>query len=79
MPDSQRGSTFEFWRTYVRDHLDLSGLVPERQVEIVDEIAQLFGDAERDFLAQGHGSEASRRLAKAHVATWEELRADCDA
>ena len=78
MREGVESSPLGSWRAYVREHLDLAGLVPERQVEIVDEIAQLFSDAERDFLAQGRAPDAARQLAKAHVATWEELRADLE-
>ena len=78
MSDPGAGSQRQDWRSYVREHLDLSGLVPERHAEIVDEIAQLLSDAQQDFLAQGHDPAESRRRAMAHVATWEELRADLE-
>lgn len=78
MSDRVRGTQLEDWRPYVRNHLDLSGLLPERQVEIVDEIAQLFSDAEQDLLEQGCEAEEARRLAKTHVATWDGLRAELE-
>ncbi len=41
------------WSSFVREHLRLSGVRPEREAEIVEDLARQLDDAYREALATG--------------------------
>lgn len=55
------------WRTAIRLRLVESGLRPEREADVVDEIAQHLDDRYRELLAAGHAEVDARSLAFAEL------------
>jgi predicted permease len=61
------------WPLYVRQHLRLTGFPPEREAEIVEELAQQLEDAYSEALRLG-GSEANAiEIARRHISDWRAL------
>jgi putative ABC transport system permease protein len=63
-----------YWSAYVRNNLRLSGFRPERESEIVEEIAQQLDEAYREALRAGGSEHEARAAAEGHVADWAALR-----
>ncbi len=64
MPDWQRG---------IRENLDLRGLEPTRQSEIVEDLAQQLDDAYRDGLARGMSDDQAASFAWSQCPDWPGL------
>jgi len=64
------------WERYVREHLTLSGLRPERERRIIRELAASLEDIYRDALRNGTTAEEAERAAFSHIEDWERLSAD---
>src|SRR5580704_9548213 len=62
------------WSAYVREHLQLRGFRPERESEIVEEIAQQLDEAYQEALRAGGSEQEARAAAERHVADWAVLR-----
>src|SRR5579859_150025 len=62
------------WSDYVRKNLRLSGFRPERESEIVEEIAQQLDEAYHEALRAGYGETAACAAAERHIADWTSLR-----
>ncbi len=61
------------WPGYVRERLRLQDVRPEREVEIVAEIARQLEDAYEEALRQGLGEKEAEAAAAAHIQDWREL------
>jgi len=61
------------WKLYVRQNLSLRNFRPEREVEIVDDLAQQLEDAYRDALSRGLSAAEAEAFACEHIADWEAL------
>jgi predicted permease len=61
------------WKAYVRQNLDLRNLRPEREAEIVDDLAQQLEDAFRDGLNSGLTEIQADTFAREHIPDWQEL------
>ena len=64
------------WERYVREHLHLRGLRPERERRIVRELAANLEDVYQDALREGMTDEDAQRAAAEHIRDWERLAAD---
>ncbi len=64
------------WHAYVRAHLSVDDLTPEREARIVREIATQLEDFCRDAAATGASDAAADAYARAQVADWTRLSAD---
>ncbi|HEX8766655.1 MAG TPA: ABC transporter permease, partial [Candidatus Acidoferrum sp.] len=62
------------WSAYVRENLRLSGFRPERESEIVEEIAQQLDEAYSEALGSGRTEVEARAAAESHIADWTALR-----
>ncbi len=62
------------WSAYVRENLQLRGCRPERESEIVEEIAQQLDEAYQEALRAGGSQQEARAAAEGHVANWAVLR-----
>lgn len=62
------------WSAYVRENLQLRGFRPERESEIVEEIAQQLDEAYHEALRAGGSEQGARAAAEGHVADWAVLR-----
>jgi predicted permease len=62
------------WSAYVRENLQLRGFRPERETEIVEEIAQQLDEAYQEALRAGGSEQEARAAAEEHVADWAVLR-----
>ena len=62
------------WSAYVRENLQLRGFRPERETEIVEEIAQQLDEAYQEALRAGVSEQEARAAAEEHVADWAVLR-----
>ncbi|MBV9437230.1 MAG: ABC transporter permease [Acidobacteria bacterium] len=58
------------WKAYVRRNLRLVNLRPEREGEIVEDLAQQFEDAYRDALLRGLSEEHAELAARQHICDW---------
>jgi len=57
----------------IHEHLPALGLRPEREIEIVEELAQQMESAYQDALASGSTTEQAEQRAMAQVGNWDEL------
>jgi putative ABC transport system permease protein len=67
------------WSSFVREHLRLSGVRPEREAEIVEDLLRQLDDAYREALASGATEMAARAAAERHVSDWAVLRKEISA
>ena len=58
---------------YVRQHLRLSGFRPEREAEIIEEVARQLEDAYSEALAMGASEVQADEIARRHVDDWQAL------
>jgi MacB-like periplasmic core domain len=61
------------WREYVRRHLRLDGFRPEREAEIVEEVARQMEDAYAEALREGENEARAAEIARRHISDWEAL------
>ena len=61
------------WTAYVRSHLLLRGLRPDRETAIVEDLARQLEDAYRDALAAGMSEADALTCTTRHVSDWEGL------
>jgi predicted permease len=61
------------WAKFVRQNLRLSQLRPEREAEIVEDIAEQLDEAYAEALQRGLSSQEAEAVAKQHVVDWEAL------
>ena len=72
MPNAP-SSTPSQWSSFVREHLRLRGVRPEREAEIVEDLARQLDDAYREALATGASEVDARAAARRHIADWMKL------
>ncbi len=61
------------WTKYVRANLRLAALRPEREAEIVEDLARQLDDAYREALGSGLTEAEARARAEQHIGDWEAL------
>src|SRR5262245_58343948 len=61
------------WREYIRENLPLRGLRPDREAEIVEDLAQQLEDAYRDAVAGGMAEADALETARQHIPDWAAL------
>ena len=64
------------WKQYVRDNLPPLALGPERELEMVDEMAQHLEAVYDDALANGASEQDALNHAKAHIKDWQLLESE---
>ena len=61
------------WFDHVRRNLRLRGFRPEREAEIVEEVARQLEDAYAEAQRLGSSREQAREAAEGHIADWNAL------
>ncbi len=61
------------WAAFVRQRLQLHGVRPEREAEIVEDLARQLDDAYREALAAGATESEARDVATRHFSDWRAL------
>jgi predicted permease len=61
------------WSEYVRERLRLRGFRPEREAEIVEEVARQLEDAYSEALRLGANDLQASEIAKRHISDWTAL------
>jgi len=61
------------WKKYIRQNLHLHGLRPDREAEIIEDLAQQLEDAYREALAGGLAEADAAAFARQHVPDWKAL------
>jgi predicted permease len=64
------------WNRYVRDHLPHLAIDPEREMEIVEELAEHLDAVYQDALAKGASEEEAHKRAAALFADWRLLECE---
>ncbi len=64
------------WNEYVRRHLPHLGLRPEREVDVISELAAEFEQAYQDALGAGQSEAEAAALAETHVRDWNRLASE---
>jgi putative ABC transport system permease protein len=64
------------WTAYVRAHLKLPSLTPEREAHIVRELAAQLEDFYREALARGASDAEADAFARAQVGDWDRMARD---
>ena len=64
------------WKKYVRDHLAPLRLGPERELEMVDEMAQHLEAVYEDAIADGATEQEAYQRATAHIKDWHLLECE---
>jgi putative ABC transport system permease protein len=64
------------WRRYVRERLSLPRLRPEREAEIVEDLAQQLDDLYRAALHQGATESEAESAARREIVDWNSLAQD---
>src|SRR6476620_2089671 len=74
-PPSTRscGRAMPDWPEYVRQHLRLSGFRPEREAEIIEEVARQMEDAWSEALRMGASDAQAAEIARRHISDWPAL------
>jgi predicted permease len=68
------------WRAYVREHLPALNLAPEREMEIIEELAEQLDAAYREALESGRTEAEAVAAAEAQIPDWKRVgRELCDA
>ena len=67
------------WASYVRRNLRLKDAQPEREAEIIEDLARQLEDAYREGLNSGLAEEEARMRAEQHIADWDALRSELSA
>jgi len=66
------------WSKYVRQNLQLSVLRPEREAEIVEDLAEQLNEAYEEALQRGLTSQQAETTAMQHVVDWAALAKELD-
>jgi putative ABC transport system permease protein len=66
------------WAAFVRAHLRLTSLTPERESRIVREVAAQLEDFYRDALASGRSDDEADAQARAQIADWGQMARDVE-
>ena len=61
------------WHEYVRRRLRLDGFHPEREAEIVEEVARQMEDAYAEALRGGASEALAAEIARRHISDWQAL------
>ena len=61
------------WSSYVREHLSLPGCSPERESQIVEELADQLREAYEEALRSGLGEQEAAASAQRHISDWQVL------
>jgi len=61
------------WPEYVRRRLRLSGFRPEREGEIIEEVARQMEDAYSEALRMGASEAQAAEIARRHISDWQAL------
>src|SRR5690348_5890291 len=61
------------WPEYVRRHLRLSAFRPEREAEIIEEVARQMEDAYSEALRMGASEAQAAEIARGHISDWQAL------
>ena len=61
------------WPEYVRQHLRLTGFRPEREAEIIEELARQMEDAYSEALRMGASEAQAAEIARRHISDWQAL------
>src|SRR5258706_10792644 len=64
------------WKQYVRDNLPPLALGPERELEMVDEMAQHLEAVYEDALADGAAEQDALKRAQSHIKDWRLLESE---
>jgi putative ABC transport system permease protein len=64
------------WRQYVRERLSLSRLRPEREAEIIEDLAQQMEDAYKAALGRGATPVEAEAAARREIQDWDQLTRD---
>jgi putative ABC transport system permease protein len=64
------------WQAFVRAHLQLPDLAPEREARVVRELAAQLEDFYREALARGSGEEEADAWARGQIEDWTRLAQD---
>jgi predicted permease len=67
------------WSSYVRANLRLSAVRPEREAEIVEDLARQLDDAYREALSGGATEAEARARAEQHITDWDALSRELSA
>ncbi len=61
------------WNDYVRERLQLPGVRPECEQNVIDDLAGQLEEAYRDAIARGLSEAEATAAVMAHVTDWREL------
>src|SRR5580658_1756884 len=61
------------WSAHVRRNLRLRGFRPEREAEIVEELARQLEDAFTEALRRGASDKRAGDIARRHIGDWDAL------
>ena len=62
------------WRSYVRQRLSLPDCAPEREAQIIEELAEQLDEAYEEALQGGLGEHEALTETQRHVSDWEALK-----
>jgi predicted permease len=61
------------WHAYVRERLHLHAVKPDREQDVIDDLAVLLDEAHRDAVARGLSEVDAVAAAEAHITDWDGL------
>src|SRR5258708_18165378 len=67
------------WAAFVRERLGPLAISPEREAEIVSELAQQLEQAYADAIATGAAEQDAQRRAESHLGDWAQLAREIEA
>ncbi|HSR50269.1 MAG TPA: hypothetical protein VLV83_05535, partial [Acidobacteriota bacterium] len=66
------------WKQFVRRRLGAVKWDPERKARVIDDLAQMLEDCEREALLSGADEQEARAAAEAQVPDWEALSGEIE-
>ena len=61
------------WKKYVQDHFQASNIKPEREAEIVEELAVQLEEVYNDALRNGLSEAEARNAVEQHIPDWRKF------
>jgi hypothetical protein len=59
------------WKSFVQERLQLDGILPARQIEIMEDVAQQLEGVYQEALRNGLTESQAEATAEQHVLDWE--------
>src|SRR6186713_2859951 len=64
------------WKSFVRQHIHLTGLNPVREAELIEDVSQQLEDVYQESLKRGSTLLEAMALAQQHIPDWNKFSSE---